>query len=180
MNWPHPSQYVEEPPRRNQPGYRVLVTGVFFAFVGPLVTLFCLAGLIAAGAISNHFSGTGHGLVHDLTQAAKFALVGIPFAYMFGLIPAFVAGVFVGSLRLVVNPVPWYDALVIGLFVGAAFAFIYRHDFILGGPSGRIADYVLNALFCVVPTMICWAMVRNWFVEKTTPRGKRDLKEPAK
>jgi hypothetical protein len=145
---------------------QALALAMFFAVVGPLAGLAGFLSVLLGASIIGFLTGVSSHAAQNFAMIMMLAVIGIPFAYFYGFLPSVAAGILIGLLRLRMMRVPWYLALLIGLCIGAVFTIAYRHDMILGYPGeyGRWADHLLNVFPCVAATMICWAIVRNWFV----------------
>jgi len=124
------------------------LTVLTFAIVGPPIGLAVLFGLILLS----------DGALFHPEHADLFLLA----AYVIGLLPASIAGAFVAGLE---KPGFW-PASRVGLIVGlilALFSLITQ----LPRLSNADAVDILNLLLwpvsiCLVPTMVCWLVVRHW------------------
>jgi hypothetical protein len=138
----------------------------FFMAVGPLVGgVVSLAGVMILGSIFDTRSNLG---IADTITATAFAFpFAIFFSYLFGLLPAALAGVMVGAAKVRYGSVPWAIVLLIGALAGIADAVIGRALLnLLSEPgvqsgSSNISFAVINS---IIATFICWGFVRNWFL----------------
>jgi hypothetical protein len=131
---------------------RTFRTFIFLA--PPMGWLIYATGMIVGEALQGDWLGTlGTGLV--------VILIGLPFSYLFGLIPAAFAALLVVVLSSFADaepgPVP---AVVAGLLCGFIFALLFHREVdaaVLGGPT----YFTLKVLTCLVPTLICWWLLRR-------------------
>jgi hypothetical protein len=132
-----------------------LRTFVIFGLVGPpLGWLVYAIGLIAGDArTAQSASGLG--------ETISLVLFGMLFSYVIGLIPALLTALLMvaGPSILSIRPGPGYATLV-GLVCGVVFAAL----FLSGTDSSGLGDagyFLLKVLTCLVPTLICWWLVRS-------------------
>jgi hypothetical protein len=133
---------------------RFFLTILTFAIVGPPVGLAVLTGLIMLR----------YGSLPHPEQFDVFLLA----AYVFGSLPAFIAGALVASLE---KPGFWPVARV-GLIMGLVLALLFAITLLprqLSLPrlsSADVIDFVILVAWivsiCVVPTVVCWLVVRAW------------------
>jgi hypothetical protein len=100
--------------------------------------------------------------VYELTQSPLGLLLeSVAFGYWFGAGPTAVAGLAIGIKQAFFGPTTWWMALGMGFVAGVVLVenlgsgFDFDRDY-----SGRHAVLILT---CVVPIMLCWRMVRNWY-----------------
>ena len=138
---------------------RVFAVVLVFVLIGPPVGALILLLTIAAFNMANPD-------LAGLSWVAMFALFyGVPVSYLFGALPAAIAGLLVGLWQSFVRRPSWLFALGVGLIVGLGYLFGTGHP-----PSDASAkefefwEYPpIFVLSCVGPTMLCWLIVRNWF-----------------
>ena len=134
---------------------------IMFVFVGPP-----LGGLTLLWfeSIWSGFSGNGFSFAQTVKLTIAFVLGGLMLSYLFGVVPAAIVGVLVGLVEVRYGRTPWYVALALGLAVGLGYA-VYRYlvQNPAAGAAPKIYDAFVSILICVVPTMICWALVRKWY-----------------
>ena len=94
------------------------------------------------------------------------ALIAIPIGYLYGAAPAAVAGLAIGIKQAFFGRTTWPVALGVSL-VASAF-FLEGLDVLDPGARFVFGDSVLpgfSAIMiraCLVPTLLCWALVRSW------------------
>jgi hypothetical protein len=149
---------------------RVLGTTALFALAGPVFGLFTLVtGGFLGSAWSALLANTWRVPLSGVVSMYVNALGAIPFAYLLGAVPAAVAGFLVALCREWMGRAPWWSALTIGIVVGVAFTYFLERP-PASSPAPRApADHGFRLLLVatnVVPTMLCWWIVRNWFVRR--------------
>jgi len=152
---------------------QLIIIAFFFGIVGPLIGLACFMIVLLLFSAVGIFAGIGSITAEGFLTMTMLGVAAIPFAYYYGFYPSVAAGVLIGLLGLRMRRVPWYLALLIGLCIGIVFTIVYREDLILGwvGPAGSWADHMLTVFPCLAVAMVCWAVVRNWFVPGHAKQG---------
>ena len=98
-------------------------------------------------------------------------------SYIIGILPAFIAGLIVASLK---NPGFW-RVLIVGLVAGLVFALLIA---LLGAMPVNVhlmsGLLVIAIPICLVPTIVCWLVVRPLLLrisgpEATSPRVLADV-----
>jgi len=138
---------------------RLTATTLVFALLGPAIGGFSLIAMTAA--ISLEITAN----ISDLPAMALFGMIyGAAIGYLMGIIPAVSVGLIVALWQEYIGRVTWAVALGIGTAVGLAFLYViaYGHP-----PNVDARDFpqvhVTLVLTCVIPTMICWLVVRTQF-----------------
>ena len=147
----------------------VLAIVAVFVLIGPPVGAFTLLFAIAAVNMANPD-------LAGLTWVAIFALLyGIPMSYLFGVFPAAIAGLMIGGWQISMGRATWMIALGVGVIVGLGFLFaVGRQPTEEGAKAFEFWEYPpIFLLTCLVPTMLCWAVVRNWFQANANNRDER-------
>ena len=90
------------------------------------------------------------------------ALTIIFFSYFFGAGPAALVGLTIGIKQAFFGRTTWWLALSLGLVAGAVFT--ER----MGAMNFAPINGALFVLACVIPTMLCWVLVRDWYLPPTT------------
>jgi hypothetical protein len=134
------------------PPVQTFRTFVFLA--PPLGWLIYATGMIVGEALQGDWLGT-------LSTGLLVIVIGAPFSYLFGLIQAAFAALLMvaGSSFAEAEPGPVF-AGVVGLICGLIFAALFHREVdaaVLGGPI----YFTLKVLTCLVPTLICWWLVRQ-------------------
>jgi hypothetical protein len=152
---------------------RPFIVAISFGIIGPLVGLAAFMIVLLLFSAVGLLAGTGSVTAQGFLKMIMLGMAAIPFAYYYGFYPSVAAGILIGLLGLRMRPVPWYLALLVGLCVGTVFTIAYRKDMILGwvGPAGSWADHLLTVFPCLAATMVCWAIVRNWFLAGRARQG---------
>jgi hypothetical protein len=145
---------------------RLLAIVMVFALTGPpfgLITLIASAPFRPGSSLS---AVTPAGLWRMLVESVS----AIPFAYLLGVVPAAAAGLLIGICKEWMGRAPWWMALIVGIIVGVGFIwFMEQRPPSSRAPAAAVDSglRVMMLLANVVPTMLCWWIVQNWF---PTPR----------
>jgi hypothetical protein len=148
-------------PEQRQRENRLIATTLAFVALGPpigMLTMFSLSGA------SEMLKGTLNPIVFVLDLGA--ALLYAPWSYLFGAIPAGIAGALVAYLSIS-NRFSWWFVLLIGSAVGLLW-FFQIFLFPLGGDPRMKFDLRLaqvaaaHIAICMVPTILCTAIVRHY------------------
>lgn len=121
-------------------GRDVLAGAAIFAFVGPAVGIMVIALTMAVAAWS--------------PDGLMFGIFGLPWAYLFGIVPALLCGMTAGALKPLAPS--WRAILRMGA-IGAAYAFIFLLTF--GGRelswSSTLFPLYMGALPAAVAGLVC-------------------------
>jgi hypothetical protein len=126
-------------------GLTILIANLFFHLFSPEHTQ-------AAGAFGWSIE----------TALGVFVFI-IFFSYVLGAAPAAVAGLVLGFLQIRYGRTPWYVALACGVVVGVGYAsyfYFIPRQFGASPSAGTNAGLVL---ICVIPTFVCWIIMRRWY-----------------
>ena len=143
---------------------RVLAVVLVFVLIGPPI-----GGIVFMMTAALIGLGSGADLA-GLTWVALFALIyAVPLSYFAGIIPAAIAGLLLGIRQAYFGPATWPWAVGIGLLIG--FGLLY----LSGQRIGEDADAPVPVLLatCLVPTLVCWLIVRGWYFAHSL--GSREL-----
>jgi hypothetical protein len=101
----------------------------------------------------------------ELPAVLTKLLPGLPFAYLFGILPAAAAGALIGAYKVAKGHVPWWVAFAIGTIVGVVFLYFMDRPRSPSAASNATDSgmKVLLILTNLLPTMLCWLIVRNWY-----------------
>ncbi|HEY6255274.1 MAG TPA: hypothetical protein VIY51_05715 [Xanthobacteraceae bacterium] len=97
-------------------------------------------------------------------------LLVVPIGYLFGIAPAAAGGLALGIRQAFFGRATWAMALAVGFVAGA----ILLKDIdgldpdarfqARGFDGSRLPQYsAILLLTCVIPTMLCWVLVRSWY-----------------
>jgi hypothetical protein len=161
-------------PGRAARGRRLIGIVLTFVALGPPIGFFVTWSLLVIVARPENASATST----DLLAVPIILLLIMPFAYLYGVVPAALAGLAIGIKQAFFGRTTWPMALGVGLLVGV----IFLEGFDIIGPRGvfRPTRYDgspipelpgILILTCVVPTMLCWALVRNRYFAPTPTAG---------
>ena len=142
---------------------------IVFAFmlIGPPIgglTLW-LARWISALFSPEHMTWAGEAARFTLEKAVTSFLLMTGFSYWVGAAPAAIAGAALGFVQIRYGRTPWYVALACGVAVGVGYA---GYFYILPSRAGvnasaSIYESTVLVLICVVPTLVCWTIMRRWY-----------------
>jgi hypothetical protein len=97
----------------------------------------------------------------------------VPMSYYFGAAPAAAAGLVIGATQAFVGRAGW--PLALGTALVVAIAVLERSgdlDSLRMPGQGLFPEYAaVMILTCLVPTMLCWGLVRGWHF---APPSRRD------
>jgi hypothetical protein len=136
-----------------------------FVAAGPPIGGFALVVVsLSVGVMRPSLPGS-----EPTTPQLGLVLTIIFFSYFLGAGPAALVGLIIGIKQAFFGPTSWRMALFIGLAAGFVFVerlgVIDRRDF--EGTDGSPLFPALLVLTCVIPTMWCWALVRDWHFAPT-------------
>jgi hypothetical protein len=137
---------------------RVAAVVLVFVLLGPPVggVTFMLAAVVVGLGSAADLQG--------LSWVLMFALIyAVPLSYLAGTIPAVIAGLLMGIRQAYFGPATWPYAVGIGLIVG--FGMLYLSGQRLG--PGADAPVPILLATCLVPTLVCWLVVRGWHFAHT-------------
>jgi hypothetical protein len=146
------------------------IVGAFMA-VGPPAG--CFFVFVAVGTAGNIYRGAPISeIVVGIPLSFLVVILGIPYSYIYGIIPAAIAGLLVGIFQLKYGRLNWPLVLAIGICVGLGYSFTLGH--LPSAISGKFllpaklstSEYVIHSLACVFATFFCWRFVRNWYAAK--------------
>jgi len=133
---------------------RVFGITMIFVLLGPPVgavafmTSTALIGIVRGGDVSS------------LGWIALFALIyAAPFSYFVGTIPAAAAGLLLGIRQAYFGRASWAYAVAVGLLVGFGTLFLTGQQLSIDND----APVPIILATCLVPTLVCWLVVRGWF-----------------
>ena len=89
----------------------------------------------------------------------------VPMSYYFGAAPAAVAGLVIGVTQSFIGRAGWPLALGTGLVVAIVVIERSGQGRFAGTPEqSPFPQYpAVMILACLIPTLMCWALVRNWY-----------------
>jgi hypothetical protein len=131
-----------------------------FVLLAPLIGAVIWVALAAGIGLSPDF---------DVTDPERHWLIllgliyAVPTSYYFGAVPAAVAGLVIGVTQAFIGRAGWPLALGTALVVGVA-VLKSSHQLTLLGARDQSPEYpAVMLLTCLVPTLLCWALVRGWY-----------------
>jgi hypothetical protein len=141
---------------------RLIAITVVFVVLAPLMGALIWVALVAGIGAPPDFDGADPDH-HWLTLLGL--IYAVPMSYYFGTVPAAVAGLVIGTIQAFVGRVGWPLALGTALVVAVAVLQRSGQLSLVGAPDrGPFPEYpAIMILTCLVPTMLCWVLVRGWY-----------------
>ena len=151
---------------------RLLAIVIVFVVLGPPIGALVLVGLVEGIGGYGEFDSSDR---HWLTLLDLIAAV--PVSYWYGTGPAALAALAIGIRQSFFGRATWPMALAVGLLV--AIVVLDRSG---GYPfGGRPTDQPFPAssaivmLACTAATMLCWGLVRHWYVSPPAAPAERSM-----
>jgi hypothetical protein len=148
---------------------------MIFMLVGPPVggLVFLVGRWIAAIVLETGSSGDWLKIITialiGVVLSAFAAIAAAPYSYLYGIVPAAVAGLVIGILRRQHGRLNTSTVLVIGGGIGIASSLVLSRLMgvaaygLINPLSGfDVTDYVLYALSCVAATLASWGLARSF------------------
>jgi hypothetical protein len=149
---------------------RLIAIVLVFVVLAPLIGALIWVALLA---------GIGLPPEWEVTEADRHwvtalgLIYAVPMSYYFGAAPAAAGGLVIGFWQAFVGRAGWPLALGTGLVV--AIAVLDRSGqgaFVAAPERSPYPEYpAVVILACLIPTLLCWGLVRNWYVAPTMSRG---------
>jgi hypothetical protein len=141
---------------------RLIAIVLAFVVLAPLIGALIWVALVAGIGLSPD-SDVADPERHWLTLLGL--IYAVPMSYYFGAAPAAGAGLVIGGTQAFVGRAGWPLALGTGLLV--AIAVLERSGqliFFRAPDQSPFPEYpAVMVLTCLVPTLVCWALVRGWY-----------------
>jgi hypothetical protein len=142
---------------------RLMAVVIVFVVIGPPVGALVLVGLVESTGIY----GYGELDRSDRSWVTIFDLIyAVPVSYWVGAAPAAAAALAIGIRQAFFGRATWPMALATGLIVGiVVLDRSGRQPFAdLTGDHPFPASSAIVVLACLAATMVCWVLVRPWYV----------------
>jgi hypothetical protein len=156
---------------------RLIAVVIVFVVIGPPVGAIVLVGLVEG--LDRYGYPDLEGL--DRHWVTLFDLIlAVPVSYWYGTMPAAAAGLVIGVRQVFFGRATWPMALATGFVV--ALAVLDRsgqHPFAAMPGNRSFPASAIVMLACLVATMACWGLVRNWYVAAPRSSLQRSPMEPA-
>jgi hypothetical protein len=149
---------------------RLIAIELVFVVLAPLIGALIWVVLVAGIGLPPDLDGSDPDR-HWLTLLGL--IYAVPMGYYFGTAPAAVAGLVIGVTQAFVGRVGWPLALGTALVVAVVALQRSGQLPLLGAPEqSPFPEYpAIMILTCLVPTMLCWALVRGWYFAPPSSRG---------
>jgi len=147
-------------------GRLIAIVLVFVVLAPPLGAVIWVAMLAAIG-LPPEWDVAGPDL-HWLTLLGL--IYAVPMSYYFGAAPAAAAGLLIGITQSFIGRAGWPLALGTGLVVAIVVLERSGEGSYAGTPDqSPFPEYpAVMILACLVPTLLCWALVRDWYFAPPT------------
>jgi hypothetical protein len=138
---------------------RSLAIVAIFVLLGPPVGAVTLLMTVAVVGMGSRLDVAG------LARVVPFALIyGIPFGYLIGVTPAAAVGILFGTRQAFFGPVRLWTALAIGTLAGVTVHLASGQALLPNGSKDALSQQgPVMIVTCIAATMVCWAIVRNWY-----------------
>jgi hypothetical protein len=150
-------------------GRLIAVVLVFVVLAPPLGAVIWIA-ILAGLSLPPAGDAAGAGFTWLTLLGLLYA---VPMSYVFGAAPAAAAGLAIGIWQSFIGRAGWPLALATGLL--AAIAVLERSGLGYGAATADespFAEYPsVMILACLVPVLLCWALVRSWSFVPPSSRG---------
>jgi hypothetical protein len=144
---------------------RLIAIVLIFVVLAPLIGALIWVALVAAIGLPPEWEVAGPDR-HWFT--ALGLIYAVPMSYYFGAAPAAAGGLVIGFWQSFVGRAGWPLALGTGLVV--AIVVLDRSGqgrFVATPDQSPFPEYpAVMILACLVPTLLCWGLVRNWYVAR--------------
>ena len=148
--------------------WRVVAIMWIFLIVGPPVgTIFFMLATALLGMVK------GADLA-GLSWVALLALIyGLPFGYFIGVWPAAATGLAIGIRQVYFGGARLWFAVLAAILISIGFLLATGQSvWVKAGDETSFPEYsVLMIVTCVVATLLCWTIVRGWYLG--TSRAER-------
>lgn len=143
------------------------IVGAFMA-VGPPAG--CFLVFVGSTTVGNIYRGAPISeVLVGIPLSFLMVIVGIPYSYVYGIFPATIAGLLIGTLQVKYGRLNWPLVLAIGICVGVGYSFALGHlpsaisgKFLLPAKLSTL-EYFMHSLACVFATFflleICQELV---------------------
>jgi hypothetical protein len=149
---------------------RLIAIVLVFVVLAPLFGALIWVALVAGIGPSPEWDGVDPDR-HWLTLLGL--IYAVPMSYYFGAAPAAVAGLVIGVTQAFVGRAGW--PLALGTALVVAIAVLERSGELasLRSPDqDPFPEYpAVMILTCLVPTMLCWGLVRGWYFAPPSATG---------
>jgi hypothetical protein len=152
-------------PARPSPAARIgqlIAIVLVFVVLAPLIGAVIWVALVAGIGLPPEWEVAGPDR-HWLTLLGL--IYAVPMSYYFGAAPAAAAGLVIGVMQSFVGRAGWPLALGTGLVVAIVVLDRSGQGTLAETPDqSPFPEYpAVMILACLIPTLLCWALVRNWY-----------------
>jgi hypothetical protein len=141
---------------------RLIVVVLVFVVLGPPLGAVIWVALLSGIGMLPEWDAAEPGLRWLTVLGLVYA---VPMSYFFGAGPAAAAGLVIGFTQSFVGRAGWPLALGTGLVVAIVVLERSGQEIFVRAPDqDSFPEYpAVMILACLIPTLLCWALVRNWY-----------------
>jgi hypothetical protein len=141
---------------------RLIAIVLVFVVLAPLIGALIWVALVAGIGLRPDFD-VAETDRHWLTWLGL--IYAVPMSYYFGTAPAAGAGLVIGVTQAFVGRAGWPLALGTGLVAAIVVLERSGQGMLIASPGQNpFPEYpAVMILACLVPTLLCWGLVRNWY-----------------
>jgi hypothetical protein len=141
---------------------RLIAIVLVFVVLGPPLGAVIWVALVTGVGMLPEWDAADPGLRWLTVLGLVYA---VPMSYFFGAAPAAAAGLVIGITQSFVGRAGWPLALGTGLVVAIVVLERSGQATFAGTPDqSPFPEYpAVMILACLIPTLMCWALVRNWY-----------------
>ena len=142
---------------------RLIAIVLVFVVLGPPLGAVIWVALVTGIGMPPEWDAADQGLRWLTLLGLAYA---VPMSYFFGAAPAAAAGLVIGITQSFVGRAGWPLALGTGLVVAIVVLERSGQEIFVRTPDqSPFPEYpAVMILACLIPTLLCWALVRNWYV----------------
>jgi hypothetical protein len=141
---------------------RLIAIVLVFVVLGPPLGAVIWVALVTGIGMGPEWEVADPGLSWLTLLALVYA---VPMSYFFGAAPAAGAGLLIGITQSFIGRAGWPLALATGLAVAIVVLERSGQGTLAATPDqSPFPEYpAVMILACLIPTLLCWALVRNWY-----------------
>jgi hypothetical protein len=156
---------------------RLIAIVIVFVVIAPPVGALVLVGLVEG--LDRYGYGELDGSDRNWVTLVDLVLA-VPVSYWYGTAPAAAAGLVIGIRQSFFGRATWPLPLATGFIVAlVVLERSGRHPFTVMPDDRSFPASAIVMLACLVATMVCWGLVRSWYVAAPGAALKRPTMESA-
>jgi hypothetical protein len=149
---------------------RLVAVVLVFVVLGPPLGAVIWIGILAGLSIPPDWDAAEPGFTWFTVLGLIYA---VPMSYFFGTAPAAAAGLVIGLVQSFIGRARWPLALGTGLVVAVVVVERSGEGTLAATPGqGPFPEYsAVMILACLASNMLCWVLVRSWYVAPPPSKG---------